>query len=195
MLTKQSLKLIKTKNQSPRVWGCARGNALGERGARSRAGRAEATRAALRHAQGPHTGSHAAEATGPRARGLGDRAAGAEGRGAAAHRGHGEGATRRGRAAGGATLPGAARRGRAAGEPRAREKKVRGRGRERGRGKGKLTSGSKSGDHRLQNLGHHGEREMGEEVAAWEKPNEKEVRGGGRTHGGGAGAPVARGPS
>jgi hypothetical protein len=32
------------------------------------------------------------------------------------------------------------------------------RGRERG-GEGKLTSGSKSGDHRLQNLGHHGERE------------------------------------
>jgi hypothetical protein len=33
------------------------------------------------------------------------------------------------------------------------------RGRGRGRGRGELTSGSKSGDHRLQNLGHHGERE------------------------------------
>jgi hypothetical protein len=41
-------------------------------------------------------------------------------------------------------------------------KKGRGRGRERGRGE--LTSGSKFGDHRLQNLGHHREREreMGE---------------------------------
>jgi hypothetical protein len=44
------------------------------------------------------------------------------------------------------------------------EKKGRGRERERERererdGDGVLTSGSKSGDHRLQNLGHHGERE------------------------------------
>jgi hypothetical protein len=39
---------------------------------------------------------------------------------------------------------------------------------ERERG-GELTSGSKSGDHRLQNLGHHGgERGGGEEVAARE---------------------------
>jgi hypothetical protein len=39
--------------------------------------------------------------------------------------------------------------------------KGRGRGRERGRGE--LTSGSKSGDHRLQYLGHcHGERERWE---------------------------------
>jgi hypothetical protein len=40
------------------------------------------------------------------------------------------------------------------------KKKGRGRGRERGRGEWRgeeLTSGSKSGDHRLQNLGHHGE--------------------------------------
>jgi hypothetical protein len=37
-----------------------------------------------------------------------------------------------------------------------------GEGRCRERGRGELTSGSKSGDHRLQNLGHHGEREMGE---------------------------------
>jgi hypothetical protein len=34
----------------------------------------------------------------------------------------------------------------------------RGRGGEE-RGRGELTSGSKSGDHRLQNLEHHGERE------------------------------------
>jgi hypothetical protein len=32
--------------------------------------------------------------------------------------------------------------------------------RERG-GEGELTSGSKSDDHHLQNLGHHGERERG----------------------------------
>jgi hypothetical protein len=44
-----------------------------------------------------------------------------------------------------------------------REEKGEGEGkRERERG-GELTSGSKSGDHRLQNLGHHrGEREVGE---------------------------------
>jgi hypothetical protein len=48
----------------------------------------------------------------------------------------------------------------------ARGKKTgRGRGREReGEGRGEvLSSGSKSGDHRLQNLGHHGgEREVEE---------------------------------
>jgi hypothetical protein len=42
------------------------------------------------------------------------------------------------------------------------EKKGRGRRREREKER-ELTSGSKSGDHRLQNLGHHGgEREVGE---------------------------------
>jgi hypothetical protein len=62
----------------------------------------------------------------------------------------------------------------------------RGREREEGRG-GELTSGSNSGDHRLQNLGHHGrEREMGErEVAAREKPNEANgSRGRGHAWGG-----------
>jgi hypothetical protein len=43
--------------------------------------------------------------------------------------------------------------------PRGRKKKGRGRGRERGRGEGGAHLGSKSHDHRLQNLGHHGERD------------------------------------
>jgi hypothetical protein len=62
---------------------------------------------------------------------------------------------------------------RAPGEPRAGAALARGRGmgraqerrggEERERGRGELTSGSKSGDHRLQNLGHHGgEREVEE---------------------------------
>jgi hypothetical protein len=44
------------------------------------------------------------------------------------------------------------------------EEEMGGGGEEReGEGKGgELTSGSKSGDHRLQNLGHHGEREVEE---------------------------------
>jgi hypothetical protein len=61
-------------------------------------------------------------------------------------------------------------RGRATGQQGARREEERGGGEggegERGRGRereGELTSGSKSGDHRLQNLGHNGEeREMGE---------------------------------
>jgi hypothetical protein len=71
---------------------------------------------------------------------------------------------------------------------RAGEKTGRGRERARERG-GELTSGSKSGDHRLQNLGHHGERERGggEEVATRENQmREREIREGG-AHGGGAG--------
>jgi hypothetical protein len=60
-------------------------------------------------------------------------------------------------------LPGAR-----AGRPRGgRRRGGGGEERERERG-GELTSGSKSGDHRLQNPGHHGEREVGEEVAARE---------------------------
>jgi hypothetical protein len=54
--------------------------------------------------------------------------------------------------------------------------------RERERG-GELTSGSKSGDHCLQNLGHHRERERGggEEVAARENQmREREIREGAR---------------
>jgi hypothetical protein len=66
------------------------------------------------------------------------------------------------------------RRGRVTGRRRGRAGKKKGEGegkRERERERGEeLTSGSKSGDHRLQNLGHHGERERGggEEVAVWE---------------------------
>jgi hypothetical protein len=57
--------------------------------------------------------------------------------------------------------------------------------RERGRGKGELTSGSKSGDHRLQNLGHHGERERWRRGGCCaRKSNERK---GGGAHGGGAG--------
>jgi hypothetical protein len=57
------------------------------------------------------------------------------------------------------------------GEKEGEGEEERERERERERG-GELTSGSKSGDHRLQNLGHHGEREMGErEVTAREKSN------------------------
>jgi hypothetical protein len=49
-----------------------------------------------------------------------------------------------------------------AGRSRGKERRGGG-GEERGRGEGELTSGSKSGDHRLQNLGHHGgEREVEE---------------------------------
>jgi hypothetical protein len=66
---------------------------------------------------------------------------------------------------------------------------------ERERG-GELTSGSKSGDHRLQNLGHHhGERERGgreREVAAREKSNERKRSREGGAHGEGTGARGAR---
>jgi ribonuclease G len=68
--------------------------------------------------------------------------------------------------------------------------------RERERG-GELTSGSKSGDHRLQNLGHHRERERGggEEVAARENQmRERERREGRGTFGGRDRAPGSRGP-
>jgi hypothetical protein len=74
----------------------------------------------------------------------------------------------------------------------------RGRGRERRR-EGSSPRGSNSGDHHLQNLGHHGrEREMGErdrerEVTAREKSNEPNRSGGGGRMGW-AGAPGARGP-
>jgi hypothetical protein len=96
---------------------------------------------------------------------------GAGERGAAACWGPGGGAPPRARGLGEGAAPrarGAARRGRArdwAGEgSRAGEEKGRGKERERERERGgKLTSGSKSGDHRLQNLRHHGgEREVEE---------------------------------
>jgi hypothetical protein len=60
--------------------------------------------------------------------------------------------------------------------------------RERGRERGTHLGDPNSGDHRLQTLGHHGERERWErerEVAAPEKLNErKRPGGGGRAHGG-----------
>jgi hypothetical protein len=95
------------------------------------------------------------------------------GRGRAPCQGAGEG-RRRALGAGGGALSRARGRGRGSrrtpGEPRAgaahargrgegsRAGEKKGRGRERGRGRGELTSGSKFGDHRLQNLGHHKER-------------------------------------
>jgi hypothetical protein len=66
----------------------------------------------------------------------------------------------------------------------------RGGGRRRERGRGELTSGSKSGDHRLQNLGHHGERERWRRGGCCAgKSNER--KGGGRM--GRGRAPRARG--
>jgi hypothetical protein len=79
--------------------------------------------------------------------------------------------------------------GRRAGE----EERARAGGEEEGEGereeKGwELTSGSNSGDHRLQNLGHHGEREVeeGEGGSCAGNPNER-GRGGGGPGGGGQG--------
>jgi hypothetical protein len=54
----------------------------------------------------------------------------------------------------------------------------------RERGRGELTSGSKSGDHRLQNLGHHGEREREREVAARENSMRGKDQGRGHAWGG-----------
>jgi hypothetical protein len=85
-------------------------------------------------------------------------------------------------------------RGRATGRGRGRAGKKKGEGegkRERG---GELTSGSKSGDHRLQNLGHHGEREMGERGGCYagELNEGKRDKGRGRAHREGQGARGAR---
>jgi hypothetical protein len=75
-LTKHSLKLIKTKNQSPRAGGCARRNALGERGARGRAARGP-------RGTPPGAGTAAREGARGRARGAaGGRARRGEERGA-----------------------------------------------------------------------------------------------------------------
>jgi hypothetical protein len=62
--------------------------------------------------------------------------------------------------------------------------------RRRGRGRGELTSGSKSGDHHLQNLGHHGEERDGREreLCAGELNEGKETREGGACMGRGQGA-------
>jgi hypothetical protein len=120
--------------------------------------------------------------------GVGTPRAGAEGhtQGAeAARRGarsRGEPPLRGGAGAGSRRGQGRARRGE--GEGARREEKGKEREKERGEGRGgELTSGSNSGDHRLQNLGHHGrERERDgreREVAAREKSNEANGSGGG----------------
>jgi hypothetical protein len=75
-LTKQSLKLIKTKNQSPHAWGCARGNALGERGGCEAAQAAPRPREPRRGTTLPKAGVAHRE---PRAPGSGRPRAGAEG--------------------------------------------------------------------------------------------------------------------
>jgi hypothetical protein len=127
-----------------------------------------------------------------RARGPGGgvaRRARGRGRGGAARWGKEKGHCRapggRGRAA--PRTWGAARRGGEGEGKRERE-------RERERG-GELTSGSKSDDHRLQNLGHHRERERGggEEAAARENQMRERERREGRAWGRGR-APGARGP-
>jgi hypothetical protein len=78
-------------------------------------------------------------------------------------------------------------RGGCTGRGHAGRKKGRGRERERESERGGEThlGDPNSGDHRLQTLGHHGERERWErerEVAAREKSNERKRPGG--THGG-----------
>jgi hypothetical protein len=99
-LTKQSLKLIKkSTNQSPRAWGCARGNVLGERGGEA----AQAT-----------PGDHAAEGRGRAQRAARTGARTATRRGPGQPRRGGAKGPRRG--AGGATPPGAEA---TMGEPRA----------------------------------------------------------------------------
>jgi hypothetical protein len=87
---------------------------------------------------------------------------------------------------GGGAAPPASREGRGARVQGKRGGARRGRrgerGRERGEGRGgELTSGSNSGDHRLQNLGHHGEREVeeGEGGCCAGNPNERGRRRGG----------------
>jgi hypothetical protein len=72
-------------------------------------------------------------------------------------------------------------------------RKGRGMEGERGRGRGELTSGSKSGDHHLQNLGHNeGERGVEErKLLRGKKLNEEKGREGRGRVWGGAGA---RGP-
>jgi hypothetical protein len=100
------------------------------------------------------------------------------------------------------TASGERRGGTAEGVPGARAGRPR--GEEEGEGKGKREGERErgahlgdpnSGDHRLQDLGHHGERErVGREVAAREKSNERKRPGEGARMGR-ARAPGVRGPS
>jgi hypothetical protein len=94
-----------------------------------------------------------------------------------------------------------------AGGGRATTGRARGQGRKKGRGRererereGEAHLGDpNSGDHCLQTLGHHGERERGKwererKVAVREKSNERKRPGGGGHAWGGQGAPGAHGP-
>jgi hypothetical protein len=85
--------------------------------------------------------------------------------------------------------------GRVQGRRRGRAEKKKGEGRGRKRGRGELTSGFKSGDHCLQNLGHHGgERERWRRGGCCaEKSNERKGEKGAGRMGRGR-APRARGP-
>jgi hypothetical protein len=85
------------------------------------------------------------------------------------------------------------------GQQGARREEERGGEGERGRGREKereLTSGSKSGDHRLQNLGHNGEERDGREreLCAGELNEGKRDKGRGGTCMGRGKAPGAHGP-
>jgi hypothetical protein len=82
-----------------------------------------------------------------------------------------------------------------AGEGARGKKEREGRRREREREKergGELTSGSKSSDHRLQNLGHNGEER---ELCAGELNEGKRGKGRGRMHAEGQGVQAKAGPS
>jgi hypothetical protein len=182
---KLNSKPIKLKFDRRTRWGCTRGNALGKPrgavlpGARGRApdrgraggrGRAQGRQGATPEGPGAGTGPRTVPGRQGRAtplrEGLRRRArdARARGTGGVARR------DARARGTGGSRAGTHARGGRAgsrAGEKKgARNEEERGgegkREREGERG-GELTSGSRSGDHRLQNLGHHGgEREVEE---------------------------------
>jgi hypothetical protein len=106
-------------------------------------------------------------------------------------RGARPGTARRGAARGGAGASGA-RAGRLRGEE---EGEGEGKKEREGEGRGAHLGDPNSGDHRLQDLGHHEERERGgREVAAREKSNERKRPGEGGTRMGRARAPGARGP-
>jgi hypothetical protein len=137
---------------------------LGARGRRPDRGRAKDHAAWGAGAEGPRVGGRGRRGAAPPGPGSRDEAAR---RGGELGRGRAQGRARaRGRAGSRAGAPWAARRGDKG--ARAGEGRV-GRGRERG--EGSSPRGSKSGDHRLQILGHHGEKRErggGEEVAARE---------------------------
>jgi hypothetical protein len=159
-----------------RTWERVRGKRGSVRPRQGHASHAEG-RDAARRGPRPRQGAAPREQGGgghaPRVgEGRGPRAAGRGGAGPRAPREQGSGAA-----------PPASREGRGA---RVQEKeRARAGGEEEGEGErerrreergGELTSGSNSGDHRLQNLGHHGEREVeeGEGGCCVGNPNERE---------------------